>query len=86
MAFVCPYLQSFITEFFFCKFNWKGNPEKGVMKILKSIFSATCSSSWYVSLKDYTYLDVQYLICKTDIHSLLCPMLLMSFFSFFITF
>ncbi|XP_056844300.1 uncharacterized protein LOC108854015 [Raphanus sativus] len=25
-----------------------GNPEKGVMKILKSIFSATCSSSWAI--------------------------------------
>ncbi|CAH2036358.1 unnamed protein product [Thlaspi arvense] len=34
-----------------------GNPEKGVMEILKSIFSATCSSSWYVSPKDYTNLD-----------------------------
>lgn len=42
------FLQSFIAEFFsFCIFNWKGNPEKGVMEILKSIFSATCSSSWY---------------------------------------
>lgn len=33
---------------FFCIFNWKGNPEKGVIEILKSIFSATCSSSRYV--------------------------------------